>query len=206
MARTRIRSVSGLVILIFTSVLGYIYSVGTICTLSCSTTRTSEVLIIFVYSLQIRSQNCFLLTGAILLMNTIRLQFSLIVESLTLIPMATTLSNVPSFPDERCLRGPDNWKQFKDYVISAVRSKGLAGYLDGTIKLPMSATAADAKTTPLNSTSPSQEEWQFREGHVSGLIYQNIVDPDSHSIGPEDAAVTMWSTLKGKFELISMST
>ncbi|KAJ3859532.1 hypothetical protein EV359DRAFT_68074, partial [Lentinula novae-zelandiae] len=139
--------------------------------------------------------------------------------------MATTLSNVPSFPDERRLRGPDNWKQFKDYVISAVRSKGLAGYLDGTIKLPTSPTAADAKATPLkrvqngtiklptsptaadakatplNSTSPSQEEWQFREGHVSGLIYQNIINPDSHSIGPEDAAVTMWSTLKGKFEV-----
>ncbi|KAF9268005.1 hypothetical protein L218DRAFT_1053171 [Marasmius fiardii PR-910] len=58
--------------------------------------------------------------------------------------MTTNLSNVPTFPDERRLTGTDNYRAFRDYVISTT-------------------------TTAPNSTTPTPEEWVQHKGWVAGL-------------------------------------
>jgi len=95
----------------------------------------------------------------------------------------STLNNVPSFPEERRLKGIENWILFKLYLISAVQSKGLSGYLNGSILPPAESTtptaplpgpmvpSAPTTATPIYSMSPSLEEWTFREGHV--LLWDN---------------------------------
>ncbi|KAF9261593.1 hypothetical protein L218DRAFT_961381 [Marasmius fiardii PR-910] len=93
--------------------------------------------------------------------------------------MTTSLSNVPAFPDERRLAGADNYRAFRDYVISTL--------------LAQTATAP-------NSITPTPEEWVQHEGWVAGVIYQNINDPDAHSISPSDSAIDMWRKLQTKFE------
>lgn len=116
----------------------------------------------------------------------------------------TTLSSVPLFPEERRLKGQENYGRFKDFVISAVRSRGLMGYLQGSLPQPAPTSSSILlSASPVNSSTPNIDEWMFREGYVSGLIYQNIVDPDAHGISPEQAAAAMWSTLKAKFDVSS---
>jgi len=53
-----------------------------------------------------------------------------------------------SFPEEHYLKGIKNWILFKSYLISTVQSKGLSGYLDGSILLPAELTTP---TAPLPS-------------------------------------------------------
>ncbi|KAL0564833.1 hypothetical protein V5O48_017202 [Marasmius crinis-equi] len=118
----------------------------------------------------------------------------------------SSLNNIPSFPKDCRLKGTENYLQFKSFVISAVRSKGLMGYLDGSIPQPATTTASQLlaqSTTALNSVTPTLNEWFLHEGHVSGLIYQNIEDSEAHGIKPELPAAEMWSSLKAKFEVTS---
>lgn len=117
----------------------------------------------------------------------------------------STLNNVSVFPEDRHLKGIENWVAFKDFLFSLAHSKGLLGYLEGTIPEPSPPAAGIATVvavpTFINSSAPSHDEWLFREGHVSGLIYQNIVDPGSHRLSPDMSAANMWSGLKVKFEV-----
>ncbi|KAF9264132.1 hypothetical protein L218DRAFT_251846 [Marasmius fiardii PR-910] len=118
--------------------------------------------------------------------------------------MSNPLSNTPSFPEDRRLAGADNYRAFKDYVISTVRSKTLLGYLNGTIPHPTAASGTSQLLSQIssapNSATPTPEEWEQRKGWVAGVIYQNINDPDAHGIRPSESAVDMWAKLRSKFE------
>ncbi|KAF9266303.1 hypothetical protein L218DRAFT_1017309 [Marasmius fiardii PR-910] len=112
--------------------------------------------------------------------------------------MSNPLSNAPSFPEDRHLMSAENYRAFKDFVISTVCGKALIGYLNGTIPRPTTATASQLlsqSTTVLNSPTPTPEEWDQCEGWIAGVIYQNINDPDAHGIGPSEATVEMWNKL-----------
>lgn len=124
-------------------------------------------------------------------------------------------SNVPIFPEDKRLKGQENYTAYSSYVISVCRSKSLLGYLLGTIPNPgIVAPAATTTTTPTVTTTPAtpapaapaptMEEWTAREGFVAGMIYQNINDPAAHGITPEMDAVVMWNRLKAKFVVTSL--
>ncbi|KAJ4478653.1 hypothetical protein C8J55DRAFT_561002 [Lentinula edodes] len=89
--------------------------------------------------------------------------------------------NIPRLPDEKQLIGEDNWRPFKREVTFAVQSKGLMGYLDGTIahpnKYPAPIYPPTQLTTPLFSPTPYPEEWEARDRLVAGAIVSNIIDP-----------------------------
>ncbi|KAJ3779777.1 hypothetical protein GGU10DRAFT_337730, partial [Lentinula aff. detonsa] len=121
--------------------------------------------------------------------------------------MSNPLATVPSFPEERRLKDADNWHAFKSHVINAIRAKTLQGYLEGTISqppiVPNLVITSTTTATPYSSMAPSYDEWLQREGWVAGVLYQNIIDPDAHSISPDQPAATMWTDLKTKFDVTS---
>ncbi|KAJ8090689.1 hypothetical protein PM082_018251 [Marasmius tenuissimus] len=117
--------------------------------------------------------------------------------------MSGSLGNVPEFPSEYRLKNASNYPRWRDLVVSKCRGKGLEGYLNGTIPLPTTPSQLLATSTPVNSSTPTLEEWQYREGHVSSIIYQNVENPSAHGLKPTMGAVVMSSKLKAKFERTS---
>lgn len=89
--------------------------------------------------------------------------------------------NIPRLPDEKQLIGEDNWRPFKREITLAIQSRGLNGYLDGTIPRPSSYPGpiypSTHATTPLFSATPCPEEWELRDRLVAGAIISNITDP-----------------------------
>ncbi len=132
--------------------------------------------------------------------------------------MSLAAKNVPRFAEAKVLVGATNWPAFKNQVISAVRAAGHLGYLSGAIVNPAPAltpaipggmpavpvvlttttTTTTASTAP-NSNSPSAEEWEMRDAWVAALIYQNVDDPDAHSLDPSATSAIMWHSLTTRF-------
>ncbi|KAF9024055.1 hypothetical protein BDZ89DRAFT_1136329 [Hymenopellis radicata] len=128
--------------------------------------------------------------------------------------MSLAAKNIPHFAEAKVLVGATNWPAFKNQVISAVRAAGHLGYLSGTIVNPAPAPTPAGGTAPAvvtttttttpstapNSSSPSAEEWEMRDAWVAALIYQNIDDPDAHSLDPSSTSAVMWHSLTTRFD------
>ncbi|KAF5367653.1 hypothetical protein D9757_010984 [Collybiopsis confluens] len=117
------------------------------------------------------------------------------------------LPNLLVFPNDRQLTGISNWASFRDHLKSVARSTGLLGYLDGSTAqpTPLAGTAgvpppATPTATPINSRTPSVEEWELRDGRLAGIIYQNIQDPRSIGVTEDMASNIMWRKLTGEFD------
>jgi gag-polypeptide of LTR copia-type len=86
------------------------------------------------------------------------------------LPSLTILSEEQKFNGENLL-------QWKSNITQLLGSKGLLGYIDGTIPKPTSptqtsqasesrtpeTTQATAAITPIYSTTPTLDEWTFRD-------------------------------------------
>jgi len=72
-------------------------------------------------------------------------------------PSLTILSEEQKFNGENLLSWTTN-------MIQLLGSKGLSGYIDGTINLPpqQRSGAPIPDSTPIYSTVPSVDEWNFR--------------------------------------------
>jgi len=119
----------------------------------------------------------------------------------------STLNNMLSCPKEHCLKGIENWILFKSYLISAIQSKGLSSYLDGSILPPTKSTTPTAPlpgptmfstpttTTPIYLTSLSLKKWIFWEGYVSGIMTSKLRQLSYHTQCYERMKRTRWSLL-----------
>ncbi|KIK54000.1 hypothetical protein GYMLUDRAFT_249898 [Collybiopsis luxurians FD-317 M1] len=124
-------------------------------------------------------------------------------------------SNLPAtqyFPDNRQLDGSGMYIPFKDAVKNLTRAYGLLGYLDGRIPRP-SANAAPAvlaggpiagqpvmgTPSPINSLTPSESEWDLRDGRLAGIIFQNIKDPRGLGIDAKMNAKAMLDAVNLKY-------
>ncbi|KIK50845.1 hypothetical protein GYMLUDRAFT_141230, partial [Collybiopsis luxurians FD-317 M1] len=103
------------------------------------------------------------------------------------------------FPEDRQLNGLSNWALFRDHLKSVARATGLSGYIDGTIAAPTPPSTnlqgPLPAPTPVNSRSPSLEEWELRDARIAGIIYQNIKDPRSLGVTQDMTAQAMWTQL-----------
>ncbi|KAJ3764586.1 hypothetical protein FB446DRAFT_710213 [Lentinula raphanica] len=70
----------------------------------------------------------------------------------------TSLPNLMSFPEDRQWIGLSNWAIFCDYLKSVARATGLTAHHLPLLKAP---------------------QWELCNGHLAGIIYQNIKDPRS---------------------------
>ncbi|KAJ3816739.1 hypothetical protein F5880DRAFT_1635594 [Lentinula raphanica] len=136
----------------------------------------------------------------------------------------------PRIAKLRQLIGLSNWAIFCDHLRSIAHATGLTGYLNGTIVAPspqdtVSSIASssqktstdDASTTPsaptstpsappptpINSRTPSVEEWELRDGCLAGIIYQNIKDPRSIGVTEIMSAHEMWTRLTSEYDTSS---
>ncbi|KAJ7139068.1 hypothetical protein C8R44DRAFT_605716, partial [Mycena epipterygia] len=123
-------------------------------------------------------------------------------------------STITILPDEKQFSG-QNWPAFQDIMISLARGKGYGGYLDGSIARPTftvpiaqyatgfatsiynpSISTAGGPTMSLaNASTPSQAEWDLRDGQMGAMIYQNVKDPKAHGLSPTNTSREMWDTL-----------
>ncbi|KAF5391108.1 hypothetical protein D9757_003179 [Collybiopsis confluens] len=105
-----------------------------------------------------------------------------------------SLPNLLVFPNDRQLTGISNWASFRDHLKSVARSTAY----------PPASTAgvppAIPTATPINSRTPSVEEWELRDGRLAGIIYQNIQDPRSIGVTEDMASNIMWRKLTGEFD------
>jgi len=75
--------------------------------------------------------------------------------------------------------------------LSLLRGRGIDGYVDGSISRPQAPTFANHPSLP-NSTMPSTEEFDLRNGLASAVLYQSMEDPIAHGIMASDSARTIW--------------
>ncbi|KAF5392002.1 hypothetical protein D9757_003369 [Collybiopsis confluens] len=107
------------------------------------------------------------------------------------------------FPEDKQLVGLNNWAVFRDHVKSVARSAGLNGYLDGTISAPIPvATAPNVAPVvmPVNSRTPTPEEWELCDARLAGIVFQNIKDPCSIGVTQDMTLNVMWIALTDKYE------
>ena len=82
--------------------------------------------------------------------------------------MSTGMPSLTILPEEQKFNG-DNLLQWKTNIIQLLGSKGLLGYIDGKIPKPTPPTTTEATTaaaiitTPIYSTTPTLDEWTFRD-------------------------------------------
>ncbi|KAJ7708704.1 hypothetical protein B0H17DRAFT_1191208 [Mycena rosella] len=107
----------------------------------------------------------------------------------------TILSNEKQLSDS-------NWVSFKDTILSLARGQGYESYLVRTTLRTVAATFA-GHATPVNSSTPSTEEWDLRSGQMGSIIYLDVKDPKAHSLSASNTPYEMWVALHVKFNCSS---
>jgi hypothetical protein len=97
-----------------------------------------------------------------------------------------------------------NWAEWKELIMSAAKSRGVMGYLDGTIPRPATPSpGTDPNDTPLPATPtvywgskrPSQDEWEQRNAYAQGLVSLNVKNPVGHGVKLTGTAAESWKSL-----------
>ena len=116
---------------------------------------------------------------------------------MTGIPSLTILSEEQKFNGENLLQWNTNIQQL-------LGSKGLLGYIDGSIVKPTqiesSASAKDAPTgTPIYSSTPTIDEWVFRDHLARGHITLNCTDVASLGVTTSGTAKDAWTSIQSEW-------
>ena len=96
------------------------------------------------------------------------------------------MSGTPSLTilsEEQKFNG-DNLLQWKTNMTQLLGSKGLLGYIDGkipqpgpeSVPLPAETTSTKPASTPVYSSKPTVDEWNFRDQLARGHITLNCTD------------------------------
>src|SRR5277367_1443878 len=97
------------------------------------------------------------------------------------IPSLTILSEEQKF-------NGDNLLQWKININQLLGSKGLLGYINGNIlrpdpeSVPLSTPETPPSSTPVYSSTPTLDEWIFRDQLVRGHVILNCTDVASLGI------------------------
>jgi hypothetical protein len=100
-----------------------------------------------------------------------------------------------------------NWIEWKESIISAAKSRGVMGYLEGIIPRPATPPSDSPGTDPSaipipitptvywGSKKPSQDEWEQRNAYAQGLIALNVKNPVGHGVNLAGTAAESWKSL-----------
>ena len=112
------------------------------------------------------------------------------------IPSLTILSEEQKFNGENLL-------QWKTNIQQLLASKGLLGYIDGSIQKPTQTTTTDAESaatsTPIYSSTPSLDECTFRDHLARGHITLNCTDVTSLGINTTGTAKESWDSIQAEW-------
>ena len=110
------------------------------------------------------------------------------------IPTLTILSEEQKFNGENLLKWATNMTQL-------LGSKGLLGYIDGKIAKPVQPPTSDPTPdpTPVYSTTPSFDEWTFRDQLARGHITLNCTDVASLGVTTTGTAKEAWDSIQAEW-------
>ncbi|KAJ6490263.1 hypothetical protein C8R47DRAFT_977548, partial [Mycena vitilis] len=109
--------------------------------------------------------------------------------------------NLPSLlASEKLQANKANYATFEILIQEHAASKGLSGYLDGSIKAPPIITvppgeASTETPTPVFSTTPSRAEYNYRDGVLKSMMVTNIVDPIGLGLKRDGSAKECWDSI-----------
>ena len=103
-------------------------------------------------------------------------------------PSLTVLSEDQRFNGENLLQ----WKSNMRHLLG---SKGLFGYVDGRIPKPTQPAKPDAAPTPIYSSTPSLDEWIYRDELAVGHIALNCVNAETLGINTSGTAKEAWDSI-----------
>ncbi|KAJ3796423.1 hypothetical protein GGU11DRAFT_757545 [Lentinula aff. detonsa] len=85
--------------------------------------------------------------------------------------------SIPEVPEDQKFDGgvKISWNPVKRKITNALRAQGLTGYINGTVKKPSVDTQVTSPT-PVYSSTPSLEEWDFRNERAKGVIEAYVDD------------------------------
>ena len=107
------------------------------------------------------------------------------------IPSLTILSEEQKF-------NGDNLLQWSTNITQLLGSKGILGYVNGMIKKPESSSTSEPTTTvtPIYSTTPTLDEWNFRDQLARGHITLNCTDISSLGVKTTGTAKEAWDSIQ----------
>ena len=123
------------------------------------------------------------------------------------------MSGLPSLTilsEEQKFNG-DNLLQWKTNLTQLLGSKGLMGYVDGKIPKPdtritqpagsstSETTQITVTTTPIYSTTPTADEWDFRDQLARGHITLNCTDTMSLGVKTDGTAKEAWDSIQDEW-------
>src|SRR6202522_1089179 len=119
-------------------------------------------------------------------------------------------SGIPSLmilSEEQKFNG-DNLLQWKTNITQLLGSKGLLGYIDGKIPKPVqspqsteseSTTTTSSTATPIYSSTPTLDEWVFRDQLARGHITLNCTDVASLGVTTTGTAKDAWDSIQAEW-------
>ena len=97
----------------------------------------------------------------------------------------------------------NNLLQWNMNITQLLGSKGLSGYIDGKIQkpgpesLPLPPdTTTQPISTPIYSTTPTLDEWNFRDQLARGHITLNCTDVASLGVVTNGSAKEAWESIQ----------
>src|SRR5271163_2915066 len=114
---------------------------------------------------------------------------------MSVIPSLTILSEGQKF-------NGDNLLQWNTHMTQLLGSKGLLGYIDGKIQKPAQPTTSTNTPTditimtPIYSSTPTYDEWNFRNQLVRGHVTLNCTDVASLGVVTTGTAKEAWESIQ----------
>jgi hypothetical protein len=115
------------------------------------------------------------------------------------------MSGIPSLTilsEEQKFNG-NNLLQWNINLTQLLGSKGLSGYIDGKIQKPSpeslslpSETTVQPTSTPIYSTTPKLDEWNFRDQLARGHITLNCADVAGLGVVTTGTAKDAWDSIQ----------
>ena len=119
--------------------------------------------------------------------------------------MSTGIPSLTILSEEQKFNG-ENLLQWKTNITQLLGSKGLLGYIDGKIPKPTpssqpskSDSEATPAQTPIYSSSPTLDEWVFRDQLARGHITLNCTDVTSLGVVTEGTAKEAWDSIQAEW-------
>ena len=127
--------------------------------------------------------------------------------------MSSGLPSLTILSEEQKFNG-DNLLQWTTNMVQLLGSKGLLGYVDGSIPKPdpptqstqpatseakSTAVAATIVVTPIYSSTPTFDEWIFRDRLARGHITLNCTDIISLGVAATGTAKEAWDSIKSEW-------
>jgi hypothetical protein len=120
--------------------------------------------------------------------------------------MSSAIPSLTILSEEQKFNG-DNLLQWNTYMTQLLGSKGLMGYVDGKIAKPTQkpvtegsgTEAAVVAGTPIYSSTPSFDEWVFRDQLARGHITLNCTDVTSLGVTTTGSAKEAWDSIQSEW-------